>query len=95
MSLNIKEISEAWIIAAKPNQQQKKLAQLRYEICLQCPFFNTILNIEVCGKCGCPISKKVFTNKYDSCPEHKWKEIEFDFFELPERKRDDKDKKVL
>ena len=86
MSFNLKEISEAWIIAAKPNETQKKLAQLRYGICHECPFSNTILGVEICGKCGCPISKKIFTNKYDSCPEHKWKEIESEFFELQTEK---------
>ena len=94
MSLNFKEIFEAWILSANPNENQKKLSTLRFEVCQNCPFMNDILGVQICGKCGCPISKKIFTNKYDACPAHKWIEIEKQFFghiELEEKK----EKKII
>lgn len=95
MSFKVKEIAEAWLIAHKPNERQKELAQLRYNICCECPFLNTILNVEVCGKCGCPAAKKIFTNKYDACPEHKWKLIESDYFHLPEENSENKKSRLI
>ena len=35
---------------------------------------------EVCGECGCPLAGKIFTQEFDSCPKHKWLEIEISHF---------------
>lgn len=82
--MNIKEIIEAWIIAGNPNKIQEELAEKRMEICKSCTERKEIIkNIKIshiCGKCGCPIQKKVFTNGYDPCPLHKWSDIDEPYF---------------
>ena len=30
----------------------------------------------ICGSCGCPIKKKIFTDEMGSCPEKKWVSLE-------------------
>jgi hypothetical protein len=75
----IKEIAQSWIIAANPTELQKEIATKRYDICLQCPHFRQTRPITHdihCDSCGCPLEKKIFTPKFDACPEHKWLEIE-------------------
>jgi hypothetical protein len=76
----IREIIGAWIISFNPSQERKELAEKRYEICLGCEYYGKMRRItrdEHCKKCGCPIQKKVFTEKTnDSCPLNKWSEVE-------------------
>jgi hypothetical protein len=78
--MNIKEIIEAWSIANNPTPSQKTLAELRGEVCENCPAKKTKLKIAICKECGCPISKKVFTNNYNPCPLKKWEEIDKPYF---------------
>lgn len=85
--MNLKEILEAWIIAHNPTQEQIELANLRGEICMSCPSRKHII-VDICTECGCPISKKVFTNNYNPCPLKKWKDVDGD-------KYDDKENKTL
>ena len=33
----------------------------------------------VCGECGCPIAKKIFTNDYNPCPLKKWEEVDAEY----------------
>lgn len=92
---NYKEIFEAWIAARNPSDDEKKLAERRYEVCLKCEFKKSIIKnhrwSEFCQKCGCPISKKIFTKMYNTCPIKKWEESDRGFIEpLVE-----KDKKTL
>lgn len=76
MILNkISTIIEAWIIANNPNDRQKELAKKRMKICFECDSLNHVLTI--CNKCGCPISKKVFTNEENPCPLKKWEDKDF------------------
>lgn len=81
----IKEIMGAWIISFNPNEEQKGLAEKRYEICLGCEFYGEsrpILGDEYCKKCLCPIQKKVYTQKInDTCPLNKWDQVEKEFRE--------------
>jgi hypothetical protein len=30
----------------------------------------------ICEECGCPISKKIFTPKFNACPLKKWEEVD-------------------
>jgi hypothetical protein len=76
--MNFKTIFEAWIIANNPTEKQKELAELRYEVCEKCPSKKTIV-VEICGECGCPISKKIFTNEYNPCSLLKWGEVDEPF----------------
>ena len=66
MELDFKKIIKAWVVAANPSPSQKELAERRMEICNGCEHKKIItkkLNIGVvCGECGCPLNKKIFTN---------------------------------
>mgnify|MGYP003658569091 FL=1 len=77
MKLDIKDIVSAWMISFNPSEEEKLLAEKRYEICSGCDKRGiNKLNIEVCKACGCPLSKKIFTLKdQDSCPLNKWGEV--------------------
>jgi hypothetical protein len=76
----ISEIVGAWITSFNPDENEKKLAENRYSICFTCPNRVKKLGIEVCNKCGCPLSKKIFTQKLnDSCPLGKWDEVDAQF----------------
>lgn len=73
----VKEIAESWIIANNPSESQLKLAEERLNICEGCEKMEkTILEYFKCSECGCPISKKIFSPKYDACPLHKWLDVE-------------------
>ena len=75
----VKEIVNSWIISYKPSEYQKNLAEERYSICLGCEFYGEkrdITNDEYCKDCLCPLSKKIFSPKYDACPQHKWLDVE-------------------
>lgn len=80
MKFNFIEIVNAWITAANPNEMEAELAKERLNICMSCNFRKEVIHKKkwsaVCGKCGCPIQKKIFTNEYGSCPLNKWEEIE-------------------
>jgi hypothetical protein len=79
----IKEIAQAWITSFNPTEDQKELANGRYEICLKCEFYGEsrpVTGDEYCKKCLCPIQKKIFTQKInDSCPLNKWDTVESEF----------------
>lgn len=75
--LKIVEIAKAWIAAANPSPEQKALAEERAAICEECPHKSYIetMDIWTCGKCGCPLSKKVFSPAGpDACPDKRWKQ---------------------
>jgi len=73
--MNLTEIIEAWSISFHPNEKQKELAKLRGEVCLKCPSRKKII-VDICSECGCPISKKIFTNEYNPCPLKKWGQVD-------------------
>jgi len=73
--MNIKKILEAWVISFNPTPKQQEQAELRCEICENCPSNKTII-IPICTECGCPIAKKAFTNDFNPCPLLKWGEID-------------------
>ena len=78
--MKIKEIIEAWTIANNPTTNQKRLAEARGEICDVCPSKKIKLKIPICKECGCPISKKIFTNTYNPCPLEKWGDVDAPHF---------------
>jgi hypothetical protein len=90
MGINLKKIVKAWITAANPTPSQKDLAEKRMEICNTCEHKKVLsskLDITItCGKCGCPLSKKIFTMENDSCPLNKWLEVEKDYFKSKTQK---------
>jgi hypothetical protein len=80
MDLNFKKIYNAWIIAYKPTPEQKLLAEKRNEICDECPSKKVLTNKlkigVVCGECGCPITKKIFSIDFNDCPLKKWEKVD-------------------
>jgi hypothetical protein len=69
----VKEIFTAWKISFNPSEEQSILAAKRLEVCLDCRHnLKTMIGINVCVECGCPISKKVFSKQSNPCPEKKW-----------------------
>ena len=74
--LKIVEIAKAWLAAANPTPEQAVIAQHRVEICEQCPHKSYVkaLDMYICGKCGCPLNKKIFSPLPDkqSCPDQRW-----------------------
>lgn len=77
---NVTDIIKAWMISFNPNEEQKELAELRYTICLSCDKRDKLLGVEKCNECGCPLSKKIFTQKkMETCPLHKWDAVEEEF----------------
>jgi hypothetical protein len=85
----IKEIAQAWIIAANPSVQQKELAQQRYNICLGCKYYGKsrpITGEEYCTDCLCPLEKKIFSPKENACPKNFWLEVETPYFKKKNNK---------
>jgi hypothetical protein len=84
MGFNIIEIATAWIIANNPTPEQKELAEKRYSVCLSCTYRKTrmITHDEFCGDCGCPLSKKIFSDKFDACTQHKWLDVESEYVDV-------------
>jgi hypothetical protein len=81
----ISEIIGSWIVSFDPTEEQKELAEQRYEICLGCENYGKkrpVTGDEYCKKCLCPIQKKVYTQKKnDTCPLNKWDLVEKQFRE--------------
>jgi len=72
---NMLEIAVAWKRAANPTEEQQKIAEHRLSICDSCEHkkFLEITKAYVCGACGCPLNKKVYSPKgLDACPKDKW-----------------------
>lgn len=78
-------IISAWKIARNPTRTQLALAEKRSKICETCPSKKTItkklgdIGI-ICGECGCPLSKKIFSPKNKECPLNKWDDVEAEYF---------------
>jgi hypothetical protein len=93
-SIDIREITSAWWDSYFADANQKKLAKRRMSVCASCPSleqkFKQIrkITISVCGECGCPIDKKVFSNKFNACPLGKWKETDESQIELFKIRKD-------
>ena len=89
-TINYKEIFEAWKISLKPTPKQEELAKLRLEVCLGCDYRKEIIKglkwSALCGECGCPLNKKVFSTTYNACGLKKWEEVDSNYLEPPEIK---------
>jgi ribosomal protein L37E len=73
---DIKEIIVAWHRAFNPTPEQKEIAEYRASVCDTCEHktFKELIRTHICGACGCPISKKVYspTSGKTACPKEKW-----------------------
>jgi len=73
----LKEIVEAWAIAVKPNEEQKKRAILRYVICSDCEHNKSVPVFgPTCHLCGCPLDKKIFSTRKGACDIGKWDKVD-------------------
>lgn len=71
------DIIRAWWIAEHPTPQQSQLAQNRLKICNGCDsMVESVVFKFKCKECGCPIGKKIFTDKMGTCDLHKWDKVE-------------------
>jgi len=86
--IDFKEISTAWYNTLIHSNELKKLADNRFDICLECPSKQEMFKGKEwslrCGECGCPLKGKVYTpktylDKKGSCPLGKWKEVEDEY----------------
>jgi hypothetical protein len=72
----ISEIFKSWVAATNPTSDQQAIAQYRANVCDSCEKKTHVVAINsfVCGACGCPLSKKVFSPKpgKEACPLAKW-----------------------
>jgi ribosomal protein L32 len=69
----IKEIAISWWRAENPTKEQSNLAKERLKICMECDSIKeSIVFNYVCGECGCPIGKKIFTPIKGGCDLKKW-----------------------
>jgi hypothetical protein len=89
--INYKEIFEAWKISYNPNIQQEELAKLRLDVCLGCDYRKEVIKgikwSAYCGECGCPLNKKVFSTTYNACGLKKWNEVDSNYLEPLEIKK--------
>ena len=88
---NIKDIILAWVISVNPSKEQLELSEKRLEICLQCPSKSVFIKNKewsaTCKECGCPIRKKVFSQVYNDCPLLKWENIDKEYFNITDIKK--------
>jgi hypothetical protein len=71
----IKEIILAYATMVNPTEEQKKMAEIRLETCMECEEWQVnAVGIEYCGKFGCATKGKIFSPKgIQACPLSKWK----------------------
>jgi ribosomal protein L37E len=84
--MKIAEIINAWIISFNPNEEQKTLALNRVNICDTCEYKKYVIKKPICSACGCPLSKKIFSEKQNACPKGKWDDVDFKYFSESKQK---------
>ena len=71
------EIITAWWRASNPTPEQSELAKKRLEVCIKCEYLTKVPVVDmVCGECGCPMNKKIFSPVKGSCRIGKWDEVD-------------------
>lgn len=78
--LDFKDILNSWIVSFNPSTEAQNRANDRLLVCRGCDNYKEILKNKkwsaICEGCGCPIDKKVFSNKINACPLNKWAEVD-------------------
>ena len=69
----IKDVLEGWTNALIKDEEIEIIAEERLKICNECPYKKTVLKVEICSKCHCPLISKT-RSKETKCPLHKWKQ---------------------
>lgn len=81
--MNVKEVITSWFNSFTGTKEQRELALERLEKCNGCEHMTTnAINLIICGKCGCPISKKIFSPMYNSCPLKKWEDSDKNYKDI-------------
>lgn len=74
--MNFIEIATAWVRSYNPTSEQQEIANHRMNICNDCDKKTYLKPVDafICGQCGCPLSKKIFSPKPgpEACPLSKW-----------------------
>ena len=60
-----------WKIRSQPTLEQDLVAELRFEVCGECPSYVELARPE-CGECGCYIEHKIYSGEEMGCPLNKW-----------------------
>ncbi len=69
--MDIRNFIQAWTNTIVPDEAVELIAKHRLDICNQCPEKVSLLNVDCCGKCHCPLVAK--SRGLDSvCPLGKW-----------------------
>jgi hypothetical protein len=81
--LNFKEILKSWLLVTSHTPKQAELAKARLDVCVGCVYKKVLIEDKhwsaVCGKCGCPLKAKVFSEAINPCPMGFWKKIDEKF----------------
>lgn len=73
----VQEIVLAWKLSISPTERQVDLAKERFNVCESCENKrNVIGKFPVCGLCFCPLNKKTFSPKKNSCEINKWNSVD-------------------
>lgn len=76
--INLLEVASAYFRSISPTSEQMRIAQVRKQVCESCDFlvYRKFRKMHVCGACGCPISKKIFSPLPGivACPKKFWDE---------------------
>ncbi len=67
----INNIGSGWFKSVVHTKQEQGKAEARKKICGGCDENKELMGFNYCGKCYCPISKKVYS-PMDKCPLGKW-----------------------
>lgn len=68
----LKEIGEGWLNnLLRDNPEIEEQAKERLAICSSCPNRITMLGVDVCALCHCPLSAKARSQESE-CPAGKW-----------------------
>ena len=88
MDFDFKKITKAWFDSYFGSDKQKELAIKRISVCEVCPSRKVTTTgidlLTLCGECGCPIKKKIFSAEFNDCPLGKWQDVDSQYF--PPRK---------
>lgn len=70
------DIAMAWFRSLHPTAEQEARAAQRLTVCDTCAYKRPSMLFDgyVCGACGCPLHKKIFTEQSSGCPKGKWSE---------------------
>ena len=78
--INIKDILNSWITSFNPSEEELSRANDRYDVCSTCPARKELLDGKkwtiICGACGCPLQKKIYSNVINPCPLKKWEDVD-------------------